>query len=138
MRAITGLFLLLFNAGLLESQTRRNYTVDLENRNPAVGSLLIVFTDQNPAGLPPGIVAFCSGVLIGDSVFLTAGHCVGPSLPELPPFAKAYVTLSPTARDQSTWIPVSSQVVNPTLPPCPPPGALLSSRTRCSGRRWAS
>src|SRR5215831_11511532 len=112
---------LLWSACSLQAQTRRNYTVDLENRNPAVGSLLIVLTAPNPFGTPEGIAGFCSGALIGDRDFLTAGHCVGPSLPELPPFIKAYVTFSPTALDKSTWIPVSKQVVNPSLPPCPPP-----------------
>ena len=74
------------------------------------------------AGLPLGIRAFCSGALIGGTrVFLTAGHCVGPSLPALPPFVKAYVSFSPTAFDQSSWILVSTQAVNPTLPPCPRP-----------------
>jgi len=112
---------LLWSASSLSAQTRRNYTVDLENGNPAVGSLLIVVTDVNPFGLPVGVAAFCSGALIGDRVFLTAGHCVGPGLPELPSFIKAYVSFSPTVLDQSTWIPVSKQVVNPSLPPCPPP-----------------
>src|ERR1041384_3436592 len=99
---------LLWSAGTLPAQTRRNYTVDLENQNPAVGSLLIVVTEANPAGLPLGVRAFCSGALIGDRVFLTAGHCVGPSLPALPPFIKAYVSFSPTALDPSSWILVSS------------------------------
>jgi hypothetical protein len=121
MKTIVVFFALLLSAGALPAQTRRNYTVDLENRNPAVGSLLIVVTEANPAGLPLGIRAFCSGALIADRVFLTAGHCVGPSLPELPPFVKAYVSFSPTALDQSSWILVSTQAVNPTLPPCPRP-----------------
>jgi hypothetical protein len=121
MKTSVVFFTVLLSAGSLPAQTRRNYTVDLENRNPAVGSLLIVVTEANPAGLPLGIRAFCSGALIGDRVFLTAGHCVGPSLPELPAFIKAYVTFSPTALDQSSWILVSSQAVNPTLPPCPRP-----------------
>jgi hypothetical protein len=112
---------LLLSAGSLPAQTRRNYTVDLENSNPSVGSLLIVVTEANPAGIPLGVRAFCSGALIADRVFLTAGHCVGPSLPELPPFVKAYVTFSPTALDQAGWILVSTQAVNPSLPPCPRP-----------------
>lgn len=121
---------LLWSAGFLQAQTRRNYTVDLENRNPAVGALIIVLTAPNPFGTPEGIAGRCSGALIGDRVFLTAGHCVGPSLPELPPFAKAYVTFSPTALDGFAkapltipphWIQVSTQTGNPSLPPCPPP-----------------
>jgi hypothetical protein len=130
MKTIAAFFTLLLSAGSLPAQTRRNYTVDLENRNPAVGSLLIVVTEPNPAGLPVGIRAFCSGALIADRVFLTAGHCVGPSLPEPPPFVKTYVTFSPVALGSfsnmpltipTSWILVSTQAVNPTLPPCPRP-----------------
>jgi hypothetical protein len=115
MRTTIALCALLLGAGSLSSQTRRNYTVDLENRNPAAGSLIIVVTEANPFGFPVGIAAFASGVLIADRVFLTAGHAVGPGSPELPPFISAYVTL-----DKSAWIPVSKQAVHPSLPPCPP------------------
>jgi hypothetical protein len=130
MKAASLILALLCTVSSARAQTRRNYTVDLENRNPAVGSLLIVVTAANPAGLPLGIRAFCSGVLIADRVFLTAGHCVGPSLPTLPPFVSAYVTFNPAALDQFTaaplaippsWIGVATQAVNPTLPPCPRP-----------------
>jgi Trypsin len=114
-------FALFLTAGLLPAQTFRDYTADLENRNPAVGSLLIMITGPNPFGFPVGIAAFCSGALIADRVFLTAGHCVGPSLPELPPFASAYVSFSPRVLDQSTWIPVATQAAHPSLPPCAPP-----------------
>src|SRR5215475_10209400 len=112
-------FTVLLSAASLPAQTRRNYTVDLENGNPAVGSLIVVVTEANPAGIPVGIRAFGSGALIGDRVFLTCGHCVGPALHGLPPFVKLYVTFSPTALDQSSWIPVSSLAGHPTLPPCP-------------------
>jgi len=76
MKTLVVFFALLI-VGSLPAQTRRNYTVDLENRNPAVGSLLIVVTETNPFGFRLGVGAFCSGVLIADRVFLTAGHCVG-------------------------------------------------------------
>jgi len=112
-------FTVLLSAASLPAQTRRNYTVDLENLNPAVGSLIVVVTEANPAGIPVGIRGFASGALIGDRVFLTCGHCVGPGLQGLPPFVKLYVTFSPTALDQSSWIPVSSLAGHPTLPPCP-------------------
>jgi hypothetical protein len=115
------ILVLLWSSGFLPAQTRRNYTVDLENRNAAVGALLIV-AGQNSFGIPEGIIGFCSGGLIGDSVVLTAGHCTGPGLPELPSFIKAYVSFSPTVLDKSSWIPVSKQAVHPSLPPCPPPG----------------
>lgn len=43
------------------------------NGNPAVGTLLIVVTQDNFPALPVGIRAFCIGALIADRVFLTAG-----------------------------------------------------------------
>ena len=49
MKTLVVFFALLI-VGSLPAQTRRNYTVDLENRNPAVGSLLIVVTETNPFG----------------------------------------------------------------------------------------
>jgi len=129
MKTAPLLLALLWSAVSLPAQTRRDYTVDLENRDPAVGTLLILIAGTNPFGFQEGIAAFCSGVLIADRVFLTAGHCVGPSLPELPPFAEAYVSFSPTALDGFTpphsippsWIQVWTQAANPSLPPCPPP-----------------
>ena len=51
--------------------------VDFLNIFRNVGAL-IVFAEPNEFGLPPGIVAFCSGTLIDERVFLTAGHCTGP------------------------------------------------------------
>lgn len=99
----------------------RNYTVDLENRNSHVGALLIVAEAGNPLGLPPGILAMSSGVLIHERVFLTSGHGVGPGVPSLPPGIKAYVSFSPNALDRSNWILAGTQVVHPTMPPCPPP-----------------
>ena len=129
IRLFLGTLGLLVTVGSLEAQTFRNYTVDLENDNPAVGTLMILITAPNPFGFPEGLAARCSGALIGDRVFLTAGHCVGPSLPQLPPFAKAFVSLRPYALDgydpplsiPPHWIEVSTQAVNPSLPPCAPP-----------------
>src|SRR5215471_5505681 len=99
IRLVIGALTLLVTVGSLAAQTRRNYTVDLENRNPDVGSL-IIFAGPNPFGIPEGIIGFCSGALIADRVFLTAGHCRGPGLPELPPFIKAYGSFSATVLDR--------------------------------------
>ena len=50
--------------------------------------------------VPVGIVAFCSGTLIHERAFLTAGHCTGPSsFGPLPAFIQAFVSLSPNALD---------------------------------------
>lgn len=95
--------------------------VDVLNLFPQVGALLIVGL-PNDVGFPVGIVAFSSGTLIHERAFLTAGHFTGPaSFAPLPPFIKAFVSLSPNALDPSTWRPVIEQVTHPSIPPCPPP-----------------
>jgi hypothetical protein len=95
--------------------------VDVLNLFPQVGALLIVGL-PNEVGFPEGIVAFCSGTLIHERAFLTAGHCTGPSsFAPLPPFIQAFVSLSPNALDPSTWRPVIEQITHPSIPPCPPP-----------------
>jgi len=106
-------------AGSLAAQslTPRNYTVDVGNRYPQVGALIIVVV-PNTFGVPEGIRAFCSGALIEDRVFLTAGHCTGPSYPPLPPFINIVVGFAPNVLDPSKWIPVAAQVTHPSLPLC--------------------
>ena len=95
--------------------------IDVLNLFPQVGALLIVGM-PNDVGFPVGIVAFCSGTLIHERAFLTAGHCTGPSsFAPLPPFIQTFVSLSPNALDPSTWRPVVEQVTHPSIPPCPPP-----------------
>jgi hypothetical protein len=95
--------------------------IDVLNLFPQVGALLIVGI-PNDVGFPVGIVAFCSGTLIHERAFLTAGHCTGPSsFAPLPPFIQAFVSLSPNALDPSTWRPVVEQITHPSIPPCPPP-----------------
>jgi hypothetical protein len=94
---------------------------DVLNLFPQVGALLIVGM-PNDVGFPVGIVAFCSGTLIHEQAFLTAGHCTGPSsFAPLPPFIRVFVSLSPNALDPSTWRPVTDQITHPSIPPCPPP-----------------
>jgi hypothetical protein len=105
----------------LESRKPVQGVIDVLNLFPQVGALLIVGS-PNDVGFPVGIVAFCSGTLIHERVFLTAGHCTGPSsFAPLPPFVQAFVSLSPNALDPSTWRPVVEHVTHPSIPPCPPP-----------------
>jgi hypothetical protein len=95
--------------------------IDRFNLFPHVGALLIAVV-PNDLGIPEGLVAFCSGTLIHERVFLTAGHCTGPgSFAPLPPFIQVFVSFSPNALDQSTWRPVVDQITHPSIPPCPPP-----------------
>jgi hypothetical protein len=104
-----------------DSQTPMQGVIDVLNLFPQVGALLIV-GGPNDVGFPVGLVAFCSGTLIHERAFLTAGHCTGPgSFAPLPPFIQVFVSLSPNALDPSTWRPVVEQVTHPSIPPCPPP-----------------
>ena len=48
--------------------------VDALNLFPNVGAL-IYFAEPNDFGIPPGVVARCSGTLIHERAFLVAGHC---------------------------------------------------------------
>ena len=78
----------------------------------------------------------CSGVLIHDRVFLTAGHRTGPGEFPKPSFFALFVSLAADALDQTTWIGVAEKhtdpgsgmikwrvVTHPSIPPCPgPPG----------------
>jgi len=95
---------------LVASQT------DVGNRFPEVGSL-VVWSRPNSEGRPEGLLANCSGALIHERVFLTAGHCVGPSLPTLPPSIDVAISFSHSnAFDRTTWLPVERQVIHPSLP----------------------
>ena len=79
--------------------------IDSLNLFPEVGALLVVGL-PNDVGFPEGVVAFCSGTLIQERAFLTAGHCTGPSsFAPLPPFVKVFVSFSPNALDPSTRVP---------------------------------
>jgi hypothetical protein len=95
--------------------------VDAFNLFPNVGALIFV-AEPNDFGIPPGVVTQCSGTLIDERVFLTAGHCVATAATfGTAPFIKAFVSFSPNALDRSTWRTVADFAVHPSLPPCPPP-----------------
>jgi hypothetical protein len=99
--------------------------VDVLNLFSNVGAL-IYFVEPNDFGLPPGIVSHCTGTLIHERAFLVAGHCTAATGGELPPFIKAFVTLSPNALDQSRWMAASDLTWHPSIPPCLPPPDLCT------------
>ena len=97
-------------------------TVDLENRYPHVGVIMVWRVDD--AGKPVELRGFASGTLIRDRVMVTAGHFTAPAttLGTLPPSIRIFASFSPTdAKDPKTWIPVVRQATHPSMPPCPPP-----------------
>src|SRR5437773_2593728 len=108
--------------------------IDNENQFSNVGAFIVAFVDDD--GNVVARRAHCSGVLIHERVFLTAGHCTGPGEFPKPSFFALFVSLAADALDQTTWIRVATErtdpgsgmikwrvVTHPSIPPCPgPPG----------------
>jgi hypothetical protein len=108
--------------GLGSITTSAQVTIDLENRYPNVGVIMVWRVDEG--GKPVELRGFASGTLIRDRVMVTAGHFTAPatSLGSLPPSIRIFASFSPTdAKDPKTWIPVVGQVTHPSMPYCPPP-----------------
>jgi hypothetical protein len=106
--------------------------VDEENRFSNVGAFIVAVVDDD--GNPVGRRAHCSGALIHERVFLTAGHCTGPGEFPRPSFIALFVSLGADALDETTWIRVAREwtdagsgmikwrvVTHPSIPPCPGP-----------------
>jgi len=97
-------------------------TIDLENRYPHVGVIMVWRVDST--GKPVELRGFASGTLIRDRVMVTAGHFTAPAkaLGSLPPSIRIFASFSPTdAKNAETWIPVVRLATHPSMPPCPPP-----------------
>ncbi|HEX6073471.1 MAG TPA: hypothetical protein VFY95_10750 [Sphingomicrobium sp.] len=108
--------------------------IDDENRYSNVGAAIVAILDDD--GNVVARRTHCSGVLIHERVFLTAGHCTGPAEFPKPSFFALFVSLDADALDQTTWIRVAKErtdpgsgmikwrvVTHPSIPPCPgPPG----------------
>ena len=93
--------------------------IDVHNLFPNVG-LSVVWADANNAGVPPGVLGACSGTLIQERVFLTAGHCTRISEGGIPPFIRVFVTFNlHVFDDRSTRNPVIAQAWHPSTLPCP-------------------
>jgi hypothetical protein len=94
---------LIFSASIaIPSYTVMFGEIDLENKYPYVG--LVIFYDENLVPLWR-----CSGALISEEVFLTAGHCAGfdPDLGKSPSRAQIWFDVGPIERDP-TWDPGES------------------------------
>ena len=99
--------------------------VDHANAFPNVGSIMVWRDPNNPLGLPGGLAAHVTGVLIHPHAILTAGHFAARAEPGVPPFSRVVVSFAPNALDQSTWIDVSRApgtcIAHPSFPrPCTP------------------
>ena len=115
---IAGIMLLRSGAMTASPQA----TIDLENRYPNVGAIMVWRVDD--AGRPVELRGFASGTLIRDRVMVTAGHFTAPAkaLGSLPPSIRMFASFSPTdAKDPRTWIPVVRLATHPSMPHCPPP-----------------
>lgn len=89
---------------------------DSSNRFPETGAF-IVWAGPNAEGIPEGLRAICSGALIHERVFLTAGHCVGRGVRGIPPFVQVVVSFDPiNAFDRASWLPVTRLIIHPSLP----------------------
>src|SRR5262245_16460160 len=89
---------------------------DSLNRFPETGAF-VVWAGPNTAEMPEGLRAICSGALIHERVFLTAGHCVGRGVRGVPPFVQVAVSFDPAnAFDRATWVPVTRLLIHPSLP----------------------
>src|SRR5262245_15830652 len=89
---------------------------DSLNRFPETGAF-VVWAGPNTSEMPEGLRAICSGALIHERVFLTAGHCVGRGVRGVPPFVEVAVSFDPAnAFDRASWVPVTRLVVHPSLP----------------------
>jgi hypothetical protein len=100
--------------------------VDRLNAYPNVGSIMVWRDPNNPLGLPGGLAAGLTGVLIHPQTILTAGHFAAraESFGTLPPWLRIVVSFAPSALNESTWIDVSRAgtcIAHPSFPrPCTP------------------
>ena len=100
--------------------------IDEANAYPNVGSIMTWRAANNPLGLPEGLAAGLTGVLIHSQTILTAGHFAAraESFGTLPPWLRIVVSFAPDASDQSTWIDLSRRatcIAHPSFPrPCTP------------------
>jgi hypothetical protein len=78
---------------------------DSANRFPETGAL-VVWAGPNGAGMPEGLRAICSGALIHERVFLTAGHCIGPGVRGIPPFVQVAVSFDPDDAFERAYVPL--------------------------------
>ncbi len=76
-----------------------------------VGAIIVDLTGIIPG---VGIIEWCSGTLVSERVFLTAGHCIEPLIRREIPAAKVWVSFAPNIwQDPASWRTVSGWALHP-------------------------
>jgi hypothetical protein len=104
--------------------------IDSANAYPNVGVVMVWRDATNPFGLPAGLAAYVTGVLIHPQTILTAGHFTAriegvSAAGQLPPWNRLVASFAPNALDPSTWIELNRTkgtcIAHPSFPrPCTP------------------
>ena len=104
--------------------------IDSSNEHANVGVIMVWRDANNPLGLPGGLAASVTGVLIHSQTILTAGHFTAriegaSAAGQLPPWNRVVASFAPNAFDESTWIELNRArgtcVAHPSFPrPCTP------------------
>jgi len=99
--------------------------VDQSGAYSNVGSIMVWRDPNNPLGLPGGLAAHVTAVLVHPQTLLTAGHFAARAERELPPWVRVVVSFAPNALDSSTWIDLNRALgtclAHPSFPrPCTP------------------
>jgi Trypsin len=114
MTALLLVAVVIFSAPVLDALV--SSSKDSSNRFPETGAF-IVWAGPNSAGVPEGLLGICTGALIHERVFLTAGHCTGRGVRGVRPFVQVAVSFNPAnAFERSSWVPVARQFIHPSLP----------------------
>jgi hypothetical protein len=104
--------------------------VDTANVHANVGVIMVWRDATNPQGLPAGLAAYVTAVLIHPQTLLTAGHFTArlesvTASGQLPPWLRVVASFAPNALDESTWIELNRArgtcFAHPSFPrPCSP------------------
>ena len=112
--------------GILAALAFSRPTVALTSAAHAnVGAIMVWRDANNPLGLPGGLAALVTGVLIHPQAILTAGHFTAriegaAAGGQLPPWIRIVASFSPNAFDESTWIELNGAlgtcIAHPSFP----------------------
>jgi hypothetical protein len=98
---------------------RRELRCPVQQRSVMMTALLVIASSSARLLFPSrsSLRAICTGALIHDRVFLTAGHCIEPGVSGIPPFVQVAVSFDPAnAFDRASWVSVTRLLIHPSLP----------------------